>query len=178
MDDQRHAGLGQVAGQYRPHAAQADESHGLAGAHGCASALAASSRCCLMMGLATRNPSTPAGTPAYTAACSSVSWISSGVQSFFSAARTWMASSVARFSALSMAILSRLRVLRGRPGRLQISPQQYSVASCCMGWLKASAPHSAVSIFSLPSRSEEHTSELQSLMRISYAVFCLKKKTQ
>src|SRR3546814_2125765 len=29
-----------------------------------------------------------------------------------------------------------------------------------------------------PFRSEEHTSELQSLMRISYAVFCLKKKTQ
>src|SRR3546814_12271392 len=30
----------------------------------------------------------------------------------------------------------------------------------------------------LPSRSEEHTSELQSLMRISSAVFCLKKKTK
>src|SRR3546814_10029921 len=29
----------------------------------------------------------------------------------------------------------------------------------------------------LAARSEEHTSELQSLMRISYAVFCLKKKT-
>src|SRR3546814_5583603 len=29
---------------------------------------------------------------------------------------------------------------------------------------------------SRPDRSEEHTSELQSLMRISYAVFCLKKK--
>src|SRR3546814_8424353 len=29
-----------------------------------------------------------------------------------------------------------------------------------------------------PHRSEEHTSELQSLMRISYAVFCLKKKRQ
>src|SRR3546814_10203008 len=28
------------------------------------------------------------------------------------------------------------------------------------------------------SRSDEHTSELQSLMRISYAVFCLKKKTK
>src|SRR3546814_7655879 len=28
----------------------------------------------------------------------------------------------------------------------------------------------------VPKRSEEHTSELQSLMRISYAVFCLKKK--
>src|SRR3546814_9295783 len=30
----------------------------------------------------------------------------------------------------------------------------------------------------LPERSEEHTSELQSLMRISYAVFCLKKKNK
>src|SRR3546814_2523688 len=29
-----------------------------------------------------------------------------------------------------------------------------------------------------PHRSEEHTSELQSLMRISYAVFCLKNKTK
>src|SRR3546814_7777018 len=31
--------------------------------------------------------------------------------------------------------------------------------------------------FDMVPRSEEHTSELQSLMRISYAVFCLKKKT-
>src|SRR3546814_1083832 len=31
--------------------------------------------------------------------------------------------------------------------------------------------------FASAARSEEHTSELQSLMRISYAVFCLKKKT-
>src|SRR3546814_3149569 len=30
--------------------------------------------------------------------------------------------------------------------------------------------------YPIPGRSEEHTSELQSLMRISYAVFCLKKK--
>src|SRR3546814_5499334 len=30
----------------------------------------------------------------------------------------------------------------------------------------------------VPARSEEHTSELQSLMRISYAVFCLKQKKQ
>src|SRR3546814_1058592 len=30
----------------------------------------------------------------------------------------------------------------------------------------------------VPDRSEEHTSELQSLMRISYAVFCLKKKNK
>src|SRR3546814_6643102 len=33
-------------------------------------------------------------------------------------------------------------------------------------------------INSFACRSEEHTSELQSLMRISYAVFCLKKKTK
>src|SRR3546814_1594336 len=32
--------------------------------------------------------------------------------------------------------------------------------------------------FLMKYRSEEHTSELQSLMRISYAVFCLKKKKQ
>src|SRR3546814_4164286 len=35
-------------------------------------------------------------------------------------------------------------------------------------------PHLILSVIS--KRSEEHTSELQSLMRISYAVFCLKKK--
>src|SRR3546814_10710053 len=34
----------------------------------------------------------------------------------------------------------------------------------------------AACLFSVCFRSEEHTSELQSLMRISYAVFCLKKK--
>src|SRR3546814_9395057 len=39
------------------------------------------------------------------------------------------------------------------------------------------APHPSVFDIRRPSgRSEEHTSELQSLMRISYAVFCLKKK--
>src|SRR3546814_4989157 len=40
------------------------------------------------------------------------------------------------------------------------------------GRTRASAPRSS----SIVMRSEEHTSELQSLMRISYAVFCLKKK--
>src|SRR3546814_958849 len=34
-----------------------------------------------------------------------------------------------------------------------------------------------LSVWPWQTRSEEHTSELQSLMRISYAVFCLKKKT-
>src|SRR3546814_5585350 len=37
-------------------------------------------------------------------------------------------------------------------------------------------PVSKVGQLEFFSRSEEHTSELQSLMRISYAVFCLKKK--
>src|SRR3546814_5424221 len=47
----------------------------------------------------------------------------------------------------------------------------------------ANIPHLHVELHALASRqimrvrSEEHTSELQSLMRISYAVFCLKKKT-
>src|SRR3546814_6723708 len=36
--------------------------------------------------------------------------------------------------------------------------------------------NNAILVFGTP-RSEEHTSELQSLMRISYAVFCLKQKT-
>src|SRR3546814_7722011 len=36
--------------------------------------------------------------------------------------------------------------------------------------------HDDIVGFDFSSRSEEHTSELQSLMRISYAVFCLKKK--
>src|SRR3546814_3902699 len=39
-------------------------------------------------------------------------------------------------------------------------------------WRRSYTPAEAVF------RSEEHTSELQSLMRISYAVFCLKKKSQ
>src|SRR3546814_5496694 len=38
----------------------------------------------------------------------------------------------------------------------------------------SSAP--GAKLLASPFRSEEHTSELQSLMRISYAVFCLKKK--
>src|SRR3546814_8487987 len=38
--------------------------------------------------------------------------------------------------------------------------------------------HSVAEAHAALARSEEHTSELQSLMRISYAVFCLKKKTR
>src|SRR3546814_8509281 len=41
----------------------------------------------------------------------------------------------------------------------------------------ARPPRDARAAAAMGYRSEEHTSELQSLMRISYAVFCLKKKT-
>src|SRR3546814_1334037 len=40
------------------------------------------------------------------------------------------------------------------------------------------APTPVAAFFATAPRSEEHTSELQSLMRISYAVFCLKTKTE
>src|SRR3546814_2179049 len=46
------------------------------------------------------------------------------------------------------------------------------VGKQCVSHHGAGYPHG----FSNHNRSEEHTSELQSLMRISYAVFCLKKK--
>src|SRR3546814_4106392 len=53
------------------------------------------------------------------------------------------------------------RTFRLRPGRSLTCPSSHTASS-------GSTPR--------PARSEEHTSELQSLMRISYAVFCLKKK--
>src|SRR3546814_1734113 len=63
-----------------------------------------------------------------------------------------------------------------RSAELRTQPQ-------AIGSLQAEADHHGI-VFLLPRagerlgpiRSEEHTSELQSLMRISYAVFCLKKK--
>src|SRR3546814_5326395 len=47
---------------------------------------------------------------------------------------------------------------------------------CSIGEGKRMIPRSATEIAISCVRSEEHTSELQSLMRISYDVFCLKKK--
>src|SRR3546814_5035432 len=51
-------------------------------------------------------------------------------------------------------------------------------AALVLGTLAAGGSYllSLVGSFACPGRSEEHTSEPQSLMRISYAVFCLKKK--
>src|SRR3546814_14095753 len=55
-------------------------------------------------------------------------------------------------------------------------------SSCCMQLktpprlISMTRCHSSISQSAVSDRSEEHTSELQSLMRISYAVFCVKKK--
>src|SRR3546814_4485976 len=51
-----------------------------------------------------------------------------------------------------------------------------SRSSSATGTCATTACPSSASAGSTAARSEEHTSELQSLMRISYAVFCLKKK--
>src|SRR3546814_4939452 len=64
-------------------------------------------------------------------------------------------------------------------GRLRRqSPFRDTSASCKKGWHPAAAWRLQSPRDGLQRRSEEHTSELQSLMRISYAVFCLKKKNQ
>src|SRR3546814_1618614 len=64
-----------------------------------------------------------------------------------------------------------------RPGRpafgIHIPTVRNSMAS-----IESDALRARFEMMTSRSRSEEHTSELQSLMRISYAVFCLKKKKQ
>src|SRR3546814_7365883 len=75
-----------------------------------------------------------------------------------------------RYLALLVQILDAavLQALAHRPLDQCLGPAQEPLA---IGQALASRLEAAV-------RSEEHTSELQSLMRISYAVFCLKKKKQ
>src|SRR3546814_3445704 len=59
------------------------------------------------------------------------------------------------------------RSLAGNPGLMNLA------GAAALGG--PSSPFAPI-VAALMPRSEEHTSELQSLMRISYAVFCLKKK--
>src|SRR3546814_3563027 len=57
------------------------------------------------------------------------------------------------------------------------SPTEASVIAACAVEKRPNQKRFVASAISFSNaRSEEHTSELQSLMRISYAVFCLKKK--
>src|SRR3546814_3381041 len=91
---------------------------------------------------------------------------------------------------------------RGRPPRIYVAPDHRSRAVLAMGERALARaklcddgsyeahvirkldrqPQRVLGVYEIGSeggrlrRSEEHTSELQSLMRISYAVFCLKKK--
>src|SRR3546814_1875615 len=77
----------------------------------------------------------------------------------------------------SWTICSIRSVFSSRPSRPSASNTRS--ARCCQSGVRIS-PTRAGGIASdgVRNRSEEHTSELQSLMRISYAVFCLNKKKQ
>src|SRR3546814_2756686 len=56
------------------------------------------------------------------------------------------------------------------------NPKYFGVGRGVTWYNLISNQFSGLNDITVPGRSEEHTSELQSLMRISYAVFCLKKK--
>src|SRR3546814_4135426 len=55
-------------------------------------------------------------------------------------------------------------------------PELLALRQVALGHRLRQLAHAQDGALALGDRSEEHTSELQSLMRISYAVFCLKKK--
>src|SRR3546814_7409667 len=72
-----------------------------------------------------------------------------------------------------------LLILTGSSGAsasLLASSGEMTVRSDPVSTTKLNGPLPSMCIGKVIRRSEEHTSELQSLMRISYAVFCLKKK--
>src|SRR3546814_4667729 len=58
-----------------------------------------------------------------------------------------------------------------------VSAEMHDTAKAIATRHDVSADAVLADLLDAPSRSEEHTSELQSLMRISYAVLCLKNKT-
>src|SRR3546814_7189268 len=62
------------------------------------------------------------------------------------------------------------------PGEASAAPAWAAVAKGCVEALGELPEGTNLGFVYATDRSEEHTSELQSLMRISYAVFCLKKK--
>src|SRR3546814_8158136 len=65
----------------------------------------------------------------------------------------------------------------GRAAEAGAGENQRLAADIVMATVRPAQPHAAHGAVGVgEQRSEEHTSELQSLMRISYAVFCLKKK--
>src|SRR3546814_3286284 len=84
----------------------------------------------------------------------------------------------------ALAIVGRLETKIGVEGGLQEASHDMSEISMCVdfgdadeGIVVAKFGADCIRRIAFAGRSEEHTSELQSLMRISYAVFCLQKKT-
>src|SRR3546814_7200881 len=70
------------------------------------------------------------------------------------------------------------RVAPGRRRRITWSAKRTARGALLGYYERESHQLADIDACLLVTRSEEHTSELQSLMRISYAVFCLKKKKQ
>src|SRR3546814_15357750 len=64
----------------------------------------------------------------------------------------------------------------GRGGLIDMNITGRDGLSLSQAWHNGLRAYLGMAVSGFPNRSEEHTSELQSLMRISYAVFCLKKK--
>src|SRR3546814_2644893 len=79
---------------------------------------------------------------------------------------------------VSLRIATRYLACRGRRSKRVIGDVDTARSPCCRQCCAAQQFTPFHIHVSCPpeKRSEEHTSELQSLMRISYAVFCLKKK--
>src|SRR3546814_7705962 len=74
---------------------------------------------------------------------------------------------------------ARSAAMRPQPYSMaRLSASMFTDSVTSSGWLRGSSSRRASLVLGRRARSEEHTSELQSLMRISYAVFCLKKKQQ
>src|SRR3546814_299230 len=67
-----------------------------------------------------------------------------------------------------------LREVKPRMAALLTKLEQPALTDLRVGWPLTAGKR--IELYPTRRRSEEHTSELQSLMRISYAVFCLKKK--
>src|SRR3546814_16750817 len=87
---------------------------------------------------------------------------------------TLFRSPVAYFSAFDPKLFDAIVNLCPRPGQRCMGELMH--VNMMGGAGKESARDTKGLRYDFPNRSEEHTSELQSLMRISYAVFCLKKK--
>src|SRR3546814_2882707 len=77
---------------------------------------------------------------------------------------------------MSMAFADRVQVARRFTRAVRVDADLYDVGALDGYICSQSAIETLLLMARHRDRSEEHTSELQSLMRISYAVFCLKKK--